>query len=50
MTVFFVWRASGDATRCDVNPGAFDGLAVTVDEGHPRPVVQSDRGRTFVAP
>jgi len=50
MTVFSPWRAGSAATRNDVNPGAFDGLAVTVDEGHPCPVVQPDCGRTPVAP
>lgn len=39
-----------DATRNDVNPGAFHGLAVTVDEGRPDLVVQPDRGRTPAAP
>jgi len=50
MKGFFPWRADGDAAFGDVNPGAFDGLAVTVDEGLPRPVVQPDRGRAAVAP
>jgi hypothetical protein len=50
MTFFCPRRAGSAATRNDVNPGAFDGLAVTVDEGHPCPVVQPDCGRTPVAP
>jgi hypothetical protein len=50
MTVFCPRRAGCAATGNEVNPGAFDGLAVTVDEGHPCPVVQPDCGRTPVAP
>lgn len=50
MTVFSLRRVGRAATGNEINPGAFDGLAVTVDEGHPCPVVQPDCGRTPVAP
>jgi hypothetical protein len=44
------WHANSAAARNDVIPGAFTGLAVTVDEGHPCPVLQADCRRTSVAP